>query len=58
MKIKLEVDLNIAKVWVDDGMTAKIAAEMIDEFIKNDLLPYAYEHEVKSKIKIISVTRK
>lgn len=50
---KLNVSMSVADSWVADGFDVKDRLDQIAEHIQG-LLPYAYGHEVKVEVKIVS----
>ena len=50
---KLEVSLSVADSWVADGFNAKERLDDIVEQIQS-ILPFAYGHEVKVKVRLTS----
>lgn len=56
LKWKLEVTIEVAELWVEDGFEA--SPEYIKEFIEDELLPWAYAHEKKVTVKTISAPLK
>lgn len=48
----IQIELQVSNVWVADGFDAEQYEEEISESITG-LLPYAYGHEVKAKVKFI-----
>jgi hypothetical protein len=52
-KWKLEITLEVADTWVEDGFDAKERLDDIQESIEH-LIPYAYAHEFKVKARVIS----
>ena len=51
IKFNFQVKIKVSKNWIDDGFSKKIAKERIEDFIKEDMLPYAYLEEVEVEIK-------
>ena len=50
-KFNFQIEIQVSKNWVDDGFSRKIAKERIENFIKEDILPYAYPDEIEIEIK-------
>lgn len=54
---KIEIELKVSDNWVEDGFDASERTEQIAEMMQG-LLPYAYGHEVKAKVKITKAPTK
>ena len=50
-KFNFQIKIKVSKNWIDDGFSKKIAKESIENFIKEDMLPYAYPEEIEVEIK-------
>lgn len=55
LKWKLQVTLEVSENWIEDGFDAstKESLEVMEEVLR-ERLPYAYDHEFKIGIKVIS----
>lgn len=60
MKWKMQIELEVSENWVEDGfnMSDEWRIEKLKEHFTSDQLPYAYDHEVIVKVKIISAPAK
>jgi methyl coenzyme M reductase subunit D len=54
---KIEITLKVDDSWVADGFDASERIEEIEDLMTN-MLPYAYEHEVQAKVKILKAPAK
>jgi hypothetical protein len=55
MKWKLSIELDVNKVWVEDGFDLNEAwKESITRYFEQEMLPYASEGEVKCKLAVTS----
>lgn len=50
---KLEITVKVADSWVTDGFDLKERLEQIEEQLTT-MLPFAYEHELQIKARIVS----